>query len=382
MNFNYHFPSFKWRLLAAPLLGLSLGLTLFSCAGQNHPRTISPSTSSTPTTPNELTFNDVTLEQADEQGRPVWKIQGKQASYSQEQKIAQVVKPSGELFIDGKAVYKISAQQAQIQQNGKQLFLKGQIVATDTVNGVVLHGNELEWRPKEDLLIIRKQIRGTYQQVQAVAQEARVNSRSARVDLQGKVVAQATDPALQMRTTHLIWLVKKKTLTGDRPIAIDRYEGKVISDRATANGADVNLKTKIITLQPNAQIVATDPPVQIASNSLTWDLNAEVVSANQPVKIVHRQQQVTTTANSANLNLGNKIVHLTGNVSALGQRRQSLNAQKLTWYLPTQLVEAEGSVVYRQVEPPVSFTGEKAVGKLQEQNIIVSGGRVVTKFIP
>ncbi|WP_199192222.1 LPS export ABC transporter periplasmic protein LptC [Chlorogloea sp. CCALA 695] len=376
MNFNYY-PSFKW-LLAAPLISVGL---LFGCNGQST-KEVSINTSPTPATQNELTFNDVTLEQADEKGQPVWKVQGKQASYSREKKLAQVQKPSGELFVDGKVVYKISAQLAQIEQNGKQLFLTGQIVATDTVNGVVLHGNELEWRPKEDLLIVRKQVRGNYQQIQAVAQEARVNSRSARVDLQGKVVAIATDPALQMRTTHLIWEVKKKTLIGDRPIEIDRYKGKVKRDRATANGANVNLQTKVITLQPKAQIVATEPPVQINGNSLTWDLNAEVVTANQPIKIVHRQQQVTTTADRGRMNLGNKIAHLTCNVSAIGQRQQSLNAQKLTWYLPTQLVEAEGSVVYRQVEPPVSFTGQKAVGKLQEQNITVSGGRVVTKFIP
>ena len=377
MNFNYY-PSIKWQLLAAPLISAAL---LFGCNGQSTKK-VSINTSPTPATQNELTFNDVTLEQADEKGQPVWKVQGKQASYSREKKLAQVQKPSGELFIDGKVVYKISAQLAQIEQNGKQLFLTGQIVATDTVNGVVLHGNELEWRPQEDLLIVRKQVRGNYQQIQAVAEEARVNSRSARVDLQGKVVAIATDPALQMRTTHLIWEVKKKTLIGDRPIEIDRYKGKVKRDRATANGANVNLQTKVITLQPKAQIIATEPPVQINGNSLTWDLNAEVITANQPIKIVHRQQQVTTTADRGRMNLSNEIVNLTGNVSAIGQRQQSLNAQKLTWYLPTQLVEAEGSVVYRQVEPPVSFTGQKAVGKLQEQNITVSGGRVVTKFIP
>ncbi len=382
MNFNYPLPSFKGRILAMSLISAGLVFGVFGCVGQNPTKEASQNTPQSPATQNELTFNDVTLEQADEQGRPVWKVQGKQASYSRKQKIAQVLSPSGELFTDGKVVYKISAQQAQVQQDGKHLFLKGQIVATDTINGVVLRGNELEWRPKEDLLIVRKQIRGTYKQVQAFAEEARVNSRSARVDLQGKVVAQATDPALHMRTTHLIWEIKSQKLIGDRPLEIDRYKGKVISDRATANGANVNLKTKVIMLGANAQIVATQPPVQIASNSLTWDLNAQTVNTNQPVKIVHRQQQVTTSANQGRMNLGNEIAHLTGNVYAIGQRRQSLNAQKLTWYLPTQLVEAEGNVVYRQVEPPVSFTGQKAVGKLQEQNITVSGGRVVTKFIP
>jgi lipopolysaccharide assembly outer membrane protein LptD (OstA) len=82
------------------------------------------------------------------------------------------------------------------------------------------------------------------------------------------------------------------------------------------------------------------------------------------------------------MDLQKKIVYLTGDVYAVGQRRQSLKAQALTWYLPSQLVEAEGDVIYRQVEPPVSFTGQKAVGKLQDQNIVVSGGRVVTEIIP
>ncbi len=211
MNFNCHLSSLKLRIIATPLTITVLVLAVVGCMKQNQVKEASQDTPQSPVAQNELTFNDVTLEQADEQGRPVWKVKGKQASYSRKQKIAQVQKPSGELFIDGKAVYKISAQQAQIQQDGKHLFLTGQIVATDTINGVVLRGNELEWRPKEDLLIVRKQIRGTYQQVQAFAQEARVNSRTARVDLQGKVVAQASDPVLQMRTTHLIWQVKKQT---------------------------------------------------------------------------------------------------------------------------------------------------------------------------
>jgi len=36
---------------------------------------------------------------------------------------------------------------------------------------------------------------------------------------------------------------------------------------------------------------------------------------------------------------------------------------KRTWYLPSQLVEANGDVVYRQVEPNASFTGQKPLGK-------------------
>lgn len=200
--------------------------------------------------------------------------------------------------------------------------------------------------------------------------------------MQGKVVAQATDPALQMRTEHLNWYVKQQKLIGDRFIEIDRYKGKTISDRATANGATVDLNTKIATLQPKGQLTSSEPPLQVNSDSLSWNLNSETVTANQPVRVVHRQQQVTLTANRGRMDLTKNIVYLTGKVYAIGQRQQSLNSQNLTWYVPTQLVEATGDVVYQQVEPPASFRGQKAVGKLQEQNVVVSGGTVVTKIVP
>jgi len=51
------------------------------------------------------------------------------------------------------------------------------------------------------------------------------------------------------------------------------------------------------------------------------------------------------------MDLQKEVVYLTGDVHGVGQRRQSINAKALTWYLPSQLVEANGDVVYRQVEP-------------------------------
>lgn len=331
---------------------------------------------------NDLTFNDVTLEQADQQGRPFWKMKAKQATYSKDKKVALVQSPNGELFQDGKPVYHIQGQQGEIQQDGKQLFLKGQVVATDPRNNLVLRGNELEWRPREDLLIVRNSLTGTNPQVRAVAQEARVKSRASRIELLGGVAAVANDPPLQMRTEHLIWQIREQKLIGDRPVQIDRYQGKAITDTARGNSGDVDLQTKIVTLKQNAQLTLLEPPLQVDSNELSWNLNTETVTSDQPLRIVHRREQMTVTANKGRMDLQQKIAYLTGNVYGIGQRGQSLNAKALNWYLSSQLFKAEGDVVYRQVEPKVSFTGQKAVGKLQDQSIVVSGGRVVTKIIP
>ncbi|MEH2196771.1 LPS export ABC transporter periplasmic protein LptC [Nostoc sp.] len=378
---NY-FPTPSFLFL--PLIFLLI-FGLVSCGGKAPP----PSQENPAASSNQdsnLTFFDVTLEQADEVGRPIWKVRAKTAKYTKEKQIGQAESPYGELYQDGKVVYQIKADVADIEQDGKQLFLKGKIFATDPTNGVVLQGNELEWRPKEDLLIVRKQINGTHKQIQAVAQEARVKTREQRMEFSGGVVANSADPQLQVRTEHLIWNIKQEKLIGDRPIQIDRYKNGKISDRGKGNSAEVNLKTKIATIQQNAQLDLLDPPVQIASNSMTWNMNAETVITNTPVRMFQRVENLTVTANKGEMRIPQKTVYLTGNVNAIGQRRQSLRSNTLTWYLDNKLVEAQGNVVYRQVDPPLNFTGETAVGNLQTENIVVKGGsssgRVVTEIIP
>ena len=358
---------------------------LVACGGKSPP-TSQENTADSSNKDSNLTFFDVTLEQADEVGRPIWKVRAKTAQYTKEKQIGQAESPYGELYQDGKIVYQIKADVADIEQDGKQLFLKGKIFATDPSNGIVLQGNELEWRPKEDLLIVRNKINGTHKKLQAVAQEVRVKTREQRMEFSGGVVANSIDPQMQVRTEHLIWNIKEEKLIGDRPLEIDRYKDNKISDRGKGNSAEVNLKTKIATVQKNAQLELLDPPMQISSNSMTWNMNAETVTTKSPTRMFQRAENVTVTANQGEMKIPQKTVYLKGNVNAVGQRRQSLRSNTLTWYLDNKLVEAQGNVVYRQIDPPLNFVGETAVGNLQTENIVVKGGsssgRVVTEIIP
>ncbi|MEH1854141.1 MAG: LPS export ABC transporter periplasmic protein LptC [Nostoc sp.] len=358
---------------------------LVACGGKSPPAS-QQNTEASSNSDSDLTFFGVTLEQADEVGRPIWKVRATRAKYTKEKEIGQAESPYGELYQDGKVVYKIKADVADIAQDGKQLFLKGKIFATDPNNGIVLQGNELEWRPQEDLLIVRNQINGTHKQLQAVAQEARVKTREQRMEFSGGVIANSTDPQMQVRTEHLIWNIKEEKLISDRPVQIDRYKDNKISDRGKGNSAEVNLKTKIATIKQNAQLDLLDPPLQIASNSMIWNMNAETITTNSPTRMFQRAENVTVTANQGEMKIPQKIVYLTGNVNAVGQRRQSLKSNTLTWYLDNKLVEAQGNVTYRQVDPPLNFVGETALGNLQTENIVVkggsSGGRVVTEIIP
>lgn len=376
-----------YRCWTIPIVGVMLTFLLFACGDQTQTvekpsENTSSDASSAQAVERNLTFNDVALEQSDQQGRPFWKVNAKQATYSKDRRVAQVESPNGQLYQDGKPLYYITAQTGEIEQDGERLFLKGNIVAKDPARNLVLRGNQLEWRPKQALLIVRDRLTGNNPQVQVVAKEAQVFSRAERVELYGGVQATSNDPSLQMRTEHVTWLIGGQKLIGDRPLQIDRYQDKKITDRGTANAGEVNLKTKVATFRQNAQLSLLQPPILVTSNSLSWNMNTQIITADQPVRIVDRQQQTTVTANRGRMDLKKQIAYLSGNVNGVGQQRQSLRANTLTWYIPTQDMEANGNVFYSQVNPSASFKGQKAVGNLQQQNIVVTGDRVLTEIVP
>lgn len=335
---------------------------------------------------SNLTFNNVTLQEADEKGQLWWKVKAKQATYSEDKRNAIVVEPKGELYQDGKPIYKIDAQKSEIQQDGKSVVLKGEITATDVKDGSVFKGNEIEWRPTENVMFIRNKFTGNHKQMQIAAKQGRFLTRENKVDISGQIVATVKDPQMKLQTEHLIWDTKQEKVVGDRPIQVERYQNKVITDIGSANASDVDLKTKTVNLRDNAKIAIKASNLNISGNLLTWNIDTETLSTNQPVTIVNPVQQTTITANAGNLDLAQNVARLDGNVRGIGEKNQSqLTANQVTWFLGTQQFEANGNVNYNQQNPPFSIAGPKASGKLDDQQVAVSGdssGRVELQIVP
>jgi LPS export ABC transporter protein LptC len=335
-----------------------------------------------------LVFKNVTLDQADEKGRPLWKVKAKQATYTKDKKTAQIEKPTGDLFQDGQIVLQVAAEtgEVQIRETGNKIFLKGQISATDIRNKAVFRGDELEWSPKEDLLIVRNNLKGNHPQLQATAKEARYFTRTQQVELSGQVTALAKDPDFQMKTEHLLWQIKAQQANSDKRIQIERYKIKTVTDRVEADQSQINLKTKIATLKQNIQLTSIEPPVLMSSNSAIWNINARTVVSDQPIKIVQQVENLVITANQGQIDLEKKVANLSGGVQGINNKNQAnLYANQMTWEIPTQKIQASGNVIYKQVNPPFNVSGPTAVGKLQDQSIVVNsepGKRVVTEIIP
>jgi len=336
---------------------------------------------------NTLTLDDVVLEQADEEGQLLWRVRAKQASYSQDNKVATVTEPQGELFADGKLRYQIEGDTGTLHQDGKRVFLRGSIVAEDLENGIVLRGQELEWIVDQEILIARNGVTGEHEKMQAVATEVQVFDADKRVEFWNQVAVNFKESGVQLRSDHIIWRWEEEKFVADRRVELDRFQNQTLSDRGVAKAAELDLKAQVATLKDSVQVALSDPPLQVSSDELRWNYEKETLESPKPITIIDRKDQLTFSGDSGWGDLKAGIFHLIGNVLGVGQKQQAqINTDLLTWYVSQQSFKAEGDVIYRQVDPPMTLRGEVATGRFDNQTVVVTGNtpgdRVTTEFVP
>ncbi|WP_155523710.1 LPS export ABC transporter periplasmic protein LptC [Nodosilinea nodulosa] len=336
-----------------------------------------------------LTLHDVTLEQPDDQGQMLWRVKGDEVTYSADQKVAFITRPDGDLFQDGKVLYRVIADTGEVRENGTVILLHGNIVATGVQNGSVLRGNEMEWRPQEDVLIMRDHITGTHPQLRAAADEARVFNRENRMELVGNVVANTvvadpkTESWLKLQAKELTWFWRDERIESTQPLRVEQFQQNAITDVVTGQRGSVNLADKLVALRGQVAMQMLELPLNMTSEALDWQVAKEQVTVNQPLTLVHPKNKVRVTANRGRMDLAQQQIALSDNVVAVGETNQTrMTSDRLNWNVETQTLVAEGDVNYSQVNPAVNLNGSRAVGRLDDETVVVDGGRVVTQIVP
>ncbi|HIK43883.1 MAG TPA: LPS export ABC transporter periplasmic protein LptC [Leptolyngbyaceae cyanobacterium M65_K2018_010] len=336
-----------------------------------------------------LTLRNVTLEQPDDQGQLLWRVEAEEVTYSPNQQVAVIKRPESQLFQDGEAIYDVTAETGEIRENGNVIFLRGNIVATGRKNGSILRGHELEWRPQEDVLIMRQQITGSHPQLRAAADEARVYNRENRMELEGNVVANTvvknpqTEPWLKLQAQQLLWFWAEERIDSSQPLRVEQFKANRISDVVVGQQGSVNLAEKVATLKGSVTMQMLELPLNLATEAMEWRVSDQQVNVNQPLTVTHPQAQLTVTARQGSMNLANQVITLTDQVVATGEQNQSrLTTDQLTWSVKEETLVATGRVNYRQINPNLNLTGERGVGRLKDQIFVVDGGPVVTEIVP
>jgi LPS export ABC transporter protein LptC len=373
--------SFKFTIfISVTILSFGLG----GCRPGNKSQTQSSPTPSS--IEPKLELDNLSFEQVDKQGKPLWKVRAEKGVYAPDKKRAKVTNLAGDFYQDGQVILHVTAKTGEVEQAGEKVVLRGDVTAKETRNNLVLIGQEVEWQPKADLLTIRDRVQANHPQFQANADQGQYLSRKQQMELAGKITAFSVDPRLALQTDRLTWLVKDQKISGDRPVQIQRYQGEKITARASANTSTVRLDRKIINLQGKVQLTATKPLIQVNGESFSWQIDRELITADKPLQLVHQQEQATFTADSGQVDFQASTATLTGNARGIATRNQAkLRADRLIWEMTSQQLVGTGNVVYQQTSPQIKFTGTRGVGKLQDQSIVITSDRqqqVQTEIIP
>ncbi|NEP19185.1 MAG: LPS export ABC transporter periplasmic protein LptC [Leptolyngbya sp. SIO4C1] len=376
---------YRWTVIAAAVAVLVVGVRTCQASRQTL-RTINQAGSEAAPEPG-LTLQNVTLEQPDEDGTLLWKVKAKEVVYSANQKIADIKEIEGEFYQDGKAIYKVKGDRGEVAQDAKVMRLEGNVVATGIESQLTLRGEELEWRPEEDLLLVENQISGTHPQLKATAQQARLSNQSQQLDLSGGVTAATTaEPWLGFQSEALTWYIDQARLVTETGLKTEQYRSqtdKTVTARLVGERGNVNLNQKTVLIENAVQLDLPEQPVRATSSIALWQIEDQQIVIDAPVQVQQPQQQVTISANQARMNLAAQVINFVENVRAIAaQNSAELLADRLTWQLESQDVTAQGNVSYRQQNPLTVLSGDRAAGNLERQTVVVTGGDVVTEIVP
>jgi LPS export ABC transporter protein LptC len=367
------------------LFCLVLCFSLLSCQSEQGEENNKANTSKREVEQGLVLFN-ATLEQSNAAGENLWKLSTEKAVYSQDKKTAKLTKITGNLFSNGQLILQVSAKKGEIKQDGQEIYLQEDIIALDPRNKAELKGNELEWRPQEHILILRNNLTGNHAKLTVSAQEAIYHTDKQRLQLKGNIIATAKNPPLQMKTEHLFWQISQDKVIGDRPLKMTRYEQKIITDQLTTNQAEIDLKANIATIQGLIEYNSLKPPLQAATDVILWQYKDRIIEAKNPIKLIQTEDKMILTSNQANVNLETKMAYLDKGVYGEAAKDEvKIYADYLRWNIETEVIEANGNVHYQQINPDFNLTGVKAVGKLKDKNVVVSGdyeNKVVTEIYP
>jgi LPS export ABC transporter protein LptC len=396
----------RWLLVFA-LFGIALG----GCTGKTK------STNPQDVQDNRLSIDNFSLEQSNRNGQLWWRLKAKQATYTIDKKIAKVSDLAGELYQDGQVVMRLTAKTADVEQDGERVLLRGDVTATETRNQLVVISQELEWQAAKDLLTIRKNISANNPQVRATAQRGEYTSRQQRLEMFDQIVALVPAESLRLKTDYLLWQVDRKNISSNKSLLAERFRDNKLVERVEADRVSYNLERRVaevssnlrfnslaqsmqvtansgtwdvakesIALRDKIRFEGTEPPLQITANLARWNIPQQTITASNALEILYVREQANFKANQGNIDLKNNVATLTGSAQGTSTKNQAnLRADSITWAIDSQQITGRGGVRYQQSNPKLVLTGSEGVGKLQDQNVVVTGNSrqlVETEIIP
>lgn len=375
-------------LIRKPFFFLCLCFLLVACQGnQETPQDVSDNNINREVEQGLVLYNS-TIEQSNANGDILWRISTEKAIYSTDNETAKIENIVGNLFENDEIILKVSADEGEVTKEGKEIFLRGNILVIDPRNEAEFRGEEVVWKPEENFLLItgKDEIKASHERLIVQAKEGIYNTENQVLELNKDVLATTNKPTLQLTTQHLYWQIPQDKIIGNKPINVLRFDDNIVTDKLDTQQIEVDLNNNVAILFGNVEYQSVKPSLQAATSRVIWYYGDRILESNQATQLIQPDEGTSLTANIVKFNLTENRVYLQDGVYGYTKNNDSeIYADKMVWNVDTQEINAEGNVFYKQLNPDVSLKGIKAWGNLRDKNITVQGNentRVVTNIYP
>jgi len=356
-------------------------------------------------------LQNLTLQQTDDQGQILWLLQADGARYSDGglQQI-EIDNLRGDLRVAGKPTYTLEAKAVKVRQRNDQLWIEGRTTVTDVAARGTIVADQFVWRGDRALLQAQKNLQIRYPQVAITAQ--RLEADSQRQELRALKAVQVTSSLpeaqdLRLSTDVLVWQQEQERLLAGVGGAGGVTVVGVAGDRLRAQEAEWSIPQQQVALRRSVQVDLQEPRLLARGELIQWRIDRQQIISDAPLTVEYPSQGITDQARRGVLFLDdNRAIFENARLQSQLQAAQ-LRAQRLTWRIPQQQVEAsghveiqrpnatlrtaqlvwrmpqqeveaQGGVFYHQANPRIQVRGQQAKGWLDRQEVIVTG-RVQTQ---
>ncbi|MCP9926960.1 LPS export ABC transporter periplasmic protein LptC [Cyanobium sp. CH-040] len=350
-----------------------LSLSLLGCAP----------TPQAPPPVQPFVFRALNLRQQDPQGRPLWRLSSPETRYDLSRKLAQSRDLTGVLYEQGQPLYRFSAANGVVLNDGELVQLEGPIrlERLDKERPLVVTGLRLRWYPRQERMEIDRDPRATSGDLQLTAGTARFLIDQDRLELRRSPrLSRGGEEPLQLDMRELDWLAEGARLLG---------RGPVLGRRTLAGGAVQTLTAPGFTGSTSEQTVDLQAPVRLEDPSreavmearaTRLDIPRRQVSSSEPFQ--GRYGTVQFSGSAFRLDLGAETVQVQG-ACRLQQPGDQLQAQTCLWNWGSGQVSASGGVVLRRQANGLETRAERLQGRIASDGFAQftsPGGRVRTEL--
>jgi len=282
-------------------LGLSLGLVVSGCRVAERP--LEPEANLE--TAQQLTFQSLNLQQADKDGKILWKLQVQQAVADPKTRRVQVQKLVGNIYDRGKPRYRVETAQATVLEQGETLDIQGRLIATDLQDKTRITTQSLLWRPQQQELILKGNLEFQQPKLQAKAQEATIRLRDNHLALRKKVQVTNQKPALNITGEALDWEWQKGQIQALQPVQIIHPPQQLV---VKAGRGQMDFQNQVLRLTQGVD--AVNQRGQLRAQEVEWRIPAQEVTAVGNVFYRQNDPPLTVTGSRADGNLATRQIRV------------------------------------------------------------------------